>query len=396
MQYDKTVWQLLRKNISRGQMLGYALANVVGLSVVLIGLLFYGDSQNDNATEDRYFSQDYVVLSKKVEGIGFTAQTFTDDEIAQLEHQPWAKKVGRFTASQFAAKGSVVIGGKELSTYLFVESVPDEFFDIKPRDWHFRPGDRRVPVVLSKDYLTLYNYGFAIPQGLPQLSEEIIGSLPLNLRLTGEDMKEEYLEATIVGFSSRLGTIAVPQSFMEWANAHYAKTESQGTSRLIVETNPLASSDMSDYLKAHNIESSADTSDAGNIARFLGLVSGVVGAGGLTICLLALFILVLSLFLLLQKSRHTLRGLMLLGYHPREIGRYYALIVVATNIITLILALSAALLCRPFWDQGLVDIGLGQGAVWPMFTFAFVYMALATAFDLFIIRRRLDEIWKKG
>ena len=69
-------------------MLGYALANVVGLSVVLIGLLFYGDSQNDNATEDRYFSQDYVVLSKKVEGIGFTAQTFTDDEIAQLEHQP--------------------------------------------------------------------------------------------------------------------------------------------------------------------------------------------------------------------------------------------------------------------------------------------------------------------
>lgn len=396
MQYDKTVWQLLRKNISRGQMLGYALANVVGLSVVLIGLLFYSDSQHDNASSDRYFSQNYVVLSKRVEGIGFTAQTFTEAEIDTLERQPWVKKVGRFTASQFAAKGAVTLGGKELSTYLFMESVPDEFFDIKPRDWHFSPGDRRVPVVVSKDYLTLYNYGFAIPQGLPQLSEEIIGSLPLTLRLTGEDMKEEYLEATIVGFSSRLGTIAVPQSFMDWANAHYAKTEPQGTSRLIVETDPLASSDMSDFLSSRGIESSADTSDAGNIASFLALVSGVVGAGGLTVCLLALFILVLSLFLLLQKSRQTLRGLMLLGYHPREIGRYYALIVVATNIITLILALSAALLWRPFWDQGLVDIGLGQGAVWPMLAFAFIYMALATAFDLFIIRRRLDDIWKKG
>lgn len=377
-------------------MLGYALANVVGLSVVLIGLLFYSDSQHDNASSDRYFSQNYVVLSKRVEGIGFTAQTFTEAEIDTLERQPWVKKVGRFTASQFAAKGAVTLGGKELSTYLFMESVPDEFFDIKPRDWHFSPGDRRVPVVVSKDYLTLYNYGFAIPQGLPQLSEEIIGSLPLTLRLTGEDMKEEYLEATIVGFSSRLGTIAVPQSFMDWANAHYAKTEPQGTSRLIVETDPLASSDMSDFLSSRGIESSADTSDAGNIASFLALVSGVVGAGGLTICLLALFILVLSLFLLLQKSRQTLRGLMLLGYHPREIGRYYALIVVTTNAITLIVSLSAALLCRPFWDQGLVDIGLGQGAVWPMLAFAFIYMALATTFDLFIIRRRLDDIWKKG
>ncbi len=377
-------------------MLGYALANVVGLSVVLIGLLFYSDSQHDNASSDCYFSQNYVVLSKRVEGIGFTAQTFTEAEIDTLERQPWVKKVGRFTASQFAAKGAVTLGGKELSTYLFMESVPDEFFDIKPRDWHFSSGDRRVPVVVSKDYLTLYNYGFAIPQGLPQLSEEIIGSLPLTLRLTGEDMKEEYLEATIVGFSSRLGTIAVPQSFMDWANAHYAKTEPQGTSRLIVETDPLASSDMSDYLSSRGIESSADTSDAGNIASFLALVSGVVGAGGLTVCLLALFILVLSLFLLLQKSRQTLRGLMLLGYHPREIGRYYALIVVATNAITLIVSLSAALLCRPFWDQGLVDIGLGQGAVWPMLAFAFIYMALATAFDLFIIRSRLDDIWKKG
>lgn len=377
-------------------MLGYALANVVGLSVVLIGLLFYSDSQHDNASSDCYFSQNYVVLSKRVEGIGFTAQTFTEAEIDTLERQPWVKKVGRFTASQFAAKGAVTLGGKELSTYLFMESVPDEFFDIKPRDWHFSSGDRRVPVVVSKDYLTLYNYGFAIPQGLPQLSEEIIGSLPLTLRLTGEDMKEEYLEATIVGFSSRLGTIAVPQSFMDWANAHYAKTEPQGTSRLIVETDPLASSDMSDYLSSRGIESSADTSDSGNIASFLALVSGVVGAGGLTVCLLALFILVLSLFLLLQKSRQTLRGLMLLGYHPREIGRYYALIVVATNAITLIVSLSAALLCRPFWDQGLVDIGLGQGAVWPMLAFAFIYMALATAFDLFIIRRRLDDIWKKG
>ena len=39
------IWCLLRKNISKGQLLGYAIANVVGLSVILIGILFYANSQ---------------------------------------------------------------------------------------------------------------------------------------------------------------------------------------------------------------------------------------------------------------------------------------------------------------------------------------------------------------
>lgn len=63
--YQPDVWSLLRQNISKGQIIGYALANIVGLSVILIGILFFCDSQNDNSSKDQYFSDDYVVLSKR-------------------------------------------------------------------------------------------------------------------------------------------------------------------------------------------------------------------------------------------------------------------------------------------------------------------------------------------
>lgn len=92
--YQPDVWSLLRQNISKGQIIGYALANIVGLSVILIGILFFCDSQNDNSSKDQYFSDDYVVLSKKVEGIGFNPISFSEEEIAALSQEKWAKRWG--------------------------------------------------------------------------------------------------------------------------------------------------------------------------------------------------------------------------------------------------------------------------------------------------------------
>lgn len=392
-QYQPDVWNLLRQNLSKGQMMGYALANIVGLAVILIGVLFYCDSQHDNSRDDQFFSNDYVVLSKKVEGFGFTPTAFSDEEIDTLSRQKWARKVGRFTSSRFAINGAVEMGGKRMSTYLFFESVPDEFFDVKPDGWTFHPGDKQVPIMLCKDYLTLYNFGFAVPQGLPQVSEEIICDIPITLNLTGESMQAETFEGRIAGFSSRLNTIAVPQSFMDWANEHYSTKEAQPTSRLIVQVDRLMAADMSSYLSRRGIEIAGDKQEAGNISSFLGIVSAVVTTNGFVICALAMFILVLSIFLLLQKSRDKLRNLMLLGYHPLYVARYYQSVVIAANIIITIISVAIAFLARLSWKDGLEDIGLGGASVLPMLLGALIYAVGVTCFDVIIIRTRLLKIW---
>lgn len=392
---DKNVWSLLKRNISIGQLLGYVLSNVVGLSVVLIGMMFYLDS-NHADDDDGYFSQGFMVLSKKVSGIGFNPVSFTPEEIADIEKQPWAKKVGQFTSSQFTVKASVEMGNRGLSTYMFCESVPDDFFDVQPRDWDFDPDEGFVPIILSKDYLMLYNFGFAIPQGMPQVSENVIGAVPIRLALSGEGHAPEVYDAAIVGFSTRLNTIAVPQSFMDWANERYASgsTANGNPSRLIVEIDMLASNDVQKYLDKHDIEVSGERANEGNVSKFLSASSLVVSLNGALICGLAIFILVLSIFLLLQKSKEKVRYLMLLGYSPAEIGSYYERIVTLVNLFVSVVAVAITLLLRRLWTAPLAEIDLGNASPLPVILAVAAYLVLITLFNIAIIRRALKKYWQ--
>jgi hypothetical protein len=245
--------------------------------------------------------------------------------------------------------------------------------------------------------LTLYNFGFATPQGLPQVSEEFISDIPITLRLTGRDMQTDEYRAAIVGFSSRLNTIAVPQSFMDWANQRYASvadSQPQVASRLIVKVDRLRAAEMKEYTDKHELETSGDKADAGNISRFLSIVSSVVTTNGVVICLLSIFILVLSIFLLLQKSQAVLRNLMLLGYHPHEVARYYEVILVCVNAVIAIVALAVTFLARVGWSHSLEQLDLGGASVMPTIVLALSYFIGITCMDICIVRRRLLHIWR--
>lgn len=391
---DNIIWNLLKRNLSKGQLIGYSIANIVGLSVILTGILFFCDARNTIDEDDQYFSNDYIVISKKVTGLGFEPVNFDEEEINDLESQQWVKKIGRFSSSQFAVQGSVNMGGRGLSSYMFFESVPDEFFDVKPRDWEFDPDKRFVPIILSKDYLTLYNFGFAIPQGMPQVSEEVIGAIPLTLTLTGRSGMPEQFDAAIVGFSSRLNTIAVPQSFMDWANERYAVAGQPNPSRLILEVDRLASTSMGRYFEEREYEVAGDKGDAGKVSDFLTVVSSVVTINGLVISMLALFILLLSIYLLLQKSKEKLRNLMLLGYSPRDAGKYYERFVGYANIGITAVAIAVAFIARSFWQAPLEELGLGSASPLPMLITAAVYLLIVTLINIRVIRHRLLAIWK--
>ena len=56
------VWRLLRKNISAAQIAGYAIANLVGLSIVLTAIQFYRDVNSLWNKEDSFISKDYMII----------------------------------------------------------------------------------------------------------------------------------------------------------------------------------------------------------------------------------------------------------------------------------------------------------------------------------------------
>lgn len=392
------VWRLLRHNISAPQLIGYAVANLVGLAIVVSALQLYRDVTGVWEAEDSFISRDYLIISKKVDGVVISANQneFSPEEIADITSQPWTRKVGRFSAAEFSVGASLDMWGRGMSTALFLEAIPDEFFDIKPDGWQWEPtpnADGRlpdVPIIISKDYLTLYNFGFAASRGYPQVSEATIGLIPIRLSISGNG-RQMTLTGRIVGFSSRLNTFAVPQTFLTWANSELAENTDANPSRLIIEVNTPGDPAIARYLDDKGYESAGDKADNGRAAYFLSVITAVVVTVGIIISLLAFFILLLSIHLLLQKNRATLHKLMMLGYAPGAVARYYYIIVGGLNLAVLIGAWIAMLIARHLWSGPLQEIGVEGTAPWLSMVIGLAIMALITLGNLIAISRNINR-----
>ncbi len=389
------VWCLLRRNISTGQLAGYAVATFVGLAILSVALQFYRDVISLWHDEDKLFGENYIVISKKVSGFGglfgSDSSAFYADEISDIARQPWSRKVGAFTAADFNVNASASLGGGRLSTSLFLETIPDEFFDVTPREWDYDPQRGGiVPIIIPKDYLALYNFGYAASHGMPQLSESMIGMLPLKLSLSGNG-DEATVDARIVGFSSRLNTIAVPEAFLEEANRRFgSKPETAQTpSRLIVKVSDKGDLAIRSYLSDKGYEQGGDVSQSGQLTFFLRLTTSVVVAIGVVITLLSFFILVLSIYLLLQKNRRKIHDLMLLGYFPEDISKAYVRMVTVINAGVVCLSAAVVFIAQMLWTSQLELMQASPSSLWLTFTAMVGIMAVLTILSMVIIRRRV-------
>lgn len=258
-----------------------------------------------------------------------------------------------------------------------------------PRGWGYNPGSREpVLVIISKDYLTLYNFGFAASRGLPQISEELIGMLPLRLSLSGNG-RQQWVDARIAGFSSRLNTIAVPEDFMAWANGTFGEGRGTEPSRMIIRLDRAGNPDATAYMDAHGYEIAGDKAAGGKAAYFLSVVTTVVVAIGVIISVLAFFILLLSIYLLLQKNRAKIHDLMLLGYTPGQVARYYIMVVAWVNGAVLAVALTAVTVASVLWHERLDALGASGASPVVTYIVGLAIMAAITAGNIVAIRRNV-------
>ncbi len=393
------MWRLLRKNISASQLSGFAIANLIGLSIVILAVQFYADVRPVFDDDDSFISRDFLVVTQKVTGMGAmlgSSSQFSQADIADLEAQPWVRKVGRFSSSAYSVRASVGLGGggRSLSSQMFFESIPSEFIDVESDDWRFDPAHPVVPVIVSKDYLSLYNFGFAAAQGLPKISEGMIGMIPLQFSLSGAG-RNEVLPGRIVGFSSRLNTIVVPEDFMRWSNDRYAPGVTAAPSRLIVEVNTPGDVKIAQYMEDHGYEIAGDKLDSGKANYFLTVTTGIVIAVGALISLLSFFVLMLSIYLLLQKNMRKLQDLLLLGYTPAQVSAPYIRLVVAINASVLVLAVLLMIAARAAYLPMLEALGASGGSLLASIAVAVLVMGLITLGNVAAISRRISTLWRQ-
>lgn len=361
------IQRLLRKNLSMAQLVGFTLANFIGLLIVLLGMQFYTDVRSIWQDEDSFIQKDYLVINKRVSGSGLLTgerASFSVDEIADIEKQSWVRKVGRFSSADYRLSASIEQGGRSMSTYMFFESIPSEFVDVDSDEWGYEEGDNVVPIIISKDYLSLYNFGFASSTGLPQFSETMIGSIPMRLRISSAKGSAE-LQGRIVGFSNRLNTILVPQEFMDWSNQRYGRTAGARAdpSRLIIDVSSPGDVKIKDYIAEHDYEIAGDKANS-TASYFLNVATGVVLAIGVVITILSLFVLLLSISLLMQKNRQKMHSLIMLGYELKDVGRPYRQLVVVVNAVAYLLAAGAMLAMRMLYIDAVRAMGASETTMW--------------------------------
>lgn len=346
----KLIWKLLRENISKPQLIGFAVTSLIGMSIVLLAFQFYFDINPLFTGKDKLLKEDYLTITKKVGilgGLSSRSNGFSQNEIDDLKKQSFVKNVGAFTPSQFNVFGGFNSQklGIAFNTEMFFESVPDHFIDVTSDSWRFSPVDNTVPIILPKNYLDLYNFGFAQASSMPRISEQLIGLINLDISITGKNGLRQQMKGRIVGFSNRINSILVPETFMTWANQQYGGTPSE-PARLIIEVSNIADPNLSGYFKDKGFEISGDNTTASKMSFFLKIIIGIVVSVGVLICVLSFFILVLSIYLLLEKNMNKLRTLRLIGYSKSIVVKPYEWLAVGLNLVILALSLAITFVVR--------------------------------------------------
>lgn len=386
----------MRRHISVGQLVGFFFANLCGMVIVLLSIQFYQDVAPVFTEGDSFMKKDYLIVSKKVSTLGSfvgKSSTFSSADIEEIGEQPFTKGVGEFTPSAFKVSAGVGMEqlGLNLSTAMFFESVADRYVDVNLDDWHFEPGQDVIPIIIPRNYLNLYNFGFAQSRSLPQISEGVINMVNLEVRITGGGRRDTY-KGKIAGFSNRLNTILVPESFMVWANTHYGEGGiRKEPSRLIVEVNNPADDRIAQFFRERGYETEDDKLDAGKTTWFLKVVVGIVLSVGLLISALSFYILMLSIYLLLQKNTTKLENLLLIGYGPHRVAMPYQTLTIVLNAVVLVLSVGMVLWVRSLYLEVVRQMfpSLEDGAWWPMLAVGILLFVAVSCFNVVAIRKKV-------
>ena len=383
------VWKLLRENVSKMQLGGFFIANLIGVSIILVAAQFYFDTNHLFSGKDDLFRNEYLTITKKV-GLMSTFSPrltgFTPNEINDLKQTGFVKDVGVFTPSQYGVYASL----QHFGTEMFFESISDKFIDVESTDWRFSPVDNTVPIILPKNYLDLYNFGFAESRSMPKISEGMIGLVSLDITVFGQNQNKQ-LKGSIVGFSNRINTILVPETFMTWANQNYGSNVDKNPSRLMLEIENIADPRIEQYFKDKEYEVEGENTAASKMAYFLKILVSIVIAIGVVICFLSIVILTLSIYLLLEKNMSKLQKLRLMGYSKTSVTKPYEHLVVVLNFTIFILSMLLVLLAKKQYSELVSKMltDFQSAGILNTMLIGFGIFALLSVFNIFIIRKKI-------
>ncbi len=293
------------------------LGTIVGLCLLLIAVQVYNDI---NIAIKNSNNDQFLVIKKQIttlNTIGVASSSFSTSEIETLKEQSFVSELAPFkSGNDFEVMVIMNIEGSQFppfSTLAFFESIPNQFIDVKTKDWKWEEGQEEVPIILPNTFLDAYNYGIAPSMGAPQASKSLIGSLKFKLRIKGKQGKTIFY-GRVVNFSDRVNSILVPESFLNYLNKTYGNEKQTESSRIIFSTPNKSDPAIASYLKQNGYETNKDQLKENIIQQVTSSLFYFLLSIGLIIVFLAALLFLLYSQIIINKSEKEIKTLLLLGY----------------------------------------------------------------------------------
>lgn len=311
--------KLFQKNRHPIQVIGAALGAFIGLFLLLFALQIYFDFQTILRGDTE--SDNYITINKPVSLVNtfLGKSVFSTDNIQEIEKMSGeigTEGVGIFTANRFKVSASSRMMG--FYTELFFESIPEFFLDIQDPSFRWLEGQNEIPIIMSKDYLALYNFGFALSQSLPQFTPSTIRQVSVEITINGQGRQQTFA-GRIIGFSERINSILVPEKFMKYANDNFGDQPDIGASRLLLKVKNPYDKNLRRFLEDKGYEISSGRLIGGRLTTVLNVVISSVFMIGILLMILSLIVFILNYQLIISKSAPDIKLLLQIGYRPSQI-----------------------------------------------------------------------------
>ncbi|MBC7553925.1 MAG: hypothetical protein H7257_08100 [Taibaiella sp.] len=318
--------RLLLLQAGRGRLAAALAALFIGNLLLLLSVLIWWNFTVllSGKGSGESLGSTFLVIAKKVTNDNMgkkNATIFSSADIDAVKAVPQVQEVGVITANHFPVY-AMMGGNLAFATDLPLEAVPDSFLDNIPGGWGWKPGDVSLPVIVSTQFLDIYNYVFAPSQGLPQLSQSSIQAIGITLKVGGEG-RGETLIAHVAGFSDRINSVMVPQSFIDYGNSRYSPTAVPALpSRLILRTADPSDTRFTDYLGQHNYTTNAQNLRWSKMRSIVTVVTTATGGIAALLLFIGTLVFVLFIELTIARARPSVVLLGQLGYSPSALSRF--------------------------------------------------------------------------
>jgi len=312
--------KLLFKNQDKKQLIIALIGAFLGMLFLILSI-HYTVKINEFGEGSDVLGPNTLMVQKKVTNsstLNISKTDFTTREIDKLKENSFIKDIQPVQSNNFDISFET---SDPLVPYfrtdVFIQTIPSDFLDVKTDLWHWKKGDKYVPMIMPREFLVMLNT-FMSASGIPQISEDLAKSVKFKFKLWNDEKTEKF-DVQIIGFTNEVSSILVPSNFMKYGNLNFGKTTDKKITQVMILGEEGQFGLVEDLMLKRGLEPKNSQLIVGRLKSIVGTLFLLIFSISLIAVFSSFLVLTQYIQLLLTKNNYEIKTLLRLGYSMKQI-----------------------------------------------------------------------------